>query len=79
MRLTGKAALITGAGSGMGRATALLFAREGARVGVNDIDLPSARNTVAEIAVAGGTAIALKADIADFGFVPILLRKSLVI
>jgi NAD(P)-dependent dehydrogenase (short-subunit alcohol dehydrogenase family) len=65
MKLAGKVALVTGAGSGMGRSIALLFAGEGALVAVNDINLASARKTAAEIARAGGTAIALKADIAS--------------
>ncbi|MDH4872336.1 SDR family NAD(P)-dependent oxidoreductase [Pseudomonas sp. BN515] len=50
MRLEGKVALVTGAGSGMGRATAALFAAEGASVVVVDIDEAAAQRTVAELA-----------------------------
>jgi 3-oxoacyl-[acyl-carrier protein] reductase len=65
MKLEGKVALITGAGSGMGRATSLLFAREGADIAVNDINLPSAEKTAAEVRKLGRKAIAVKADVAD--------------
>ena len=61
-RLDGKVCLITGAGSGIGRTSALLFAREGARVAVVDIDLDAARHTAGEI---GGEAHAEKADVTD--------------
>jgi NAD(P)-dependent dehydrogenase (short-subunit alcohol dehydrogenase family) len=64
MRLEGKAALITGAGSGIGRATALLFAREGANIAVNDINIASAEETADAIRKMGRKAIALKADVA---------------
>ena len=64
MRLRGKVALITGAGSGIGRQTALLFAREGARVTVADIDAEAAATTVTAIAEAGGEADAVRADVA---------------
>ena len=63
MKLANKVALITGAGSGMGRASALLFALEGAKVGVVDIDRHAAAQTAREIETAGGKAIALGADV----------------
>ena len=62
-RLDGKAALITGAGSGIGRATALLFSAEGAAVVAVDIDLEAVAATVAEIERAGGKAVAIHADV----------------
>jgi len=63
MRLDGKVALITGAGSGIGRASARLFAREGARVAVVDLDEARAKETAREIEQAGGQALALAADV----------------
>ena len=64
-RLTGKVAAITGAGSGIGRAAALLFAREGAAVGVIDVNVAAADLTARQIADDGGSAMALAADIVD--------------
>lgn len=64
MRLQDKVALITGAGSGIGRETALLFAQNGASVVAVDINLPAAQETVEHIREAGGTAIACAADVA---------------
>jgi NAD(P)-dependent dehydrogenase (short-subunit alcohol dehydrogenase family) len=63
MRLEGKACLITGAGSGIGRSSALLFAREGASVAVADLDAASAAATVTEISAAGGDAAAYTVDV----------------
>src|SRR5262249_52426056 len=65
MRLKGKVGLITGGGSGMGRATSTLFAREGAKVAVVDINLAGAEDTVKRIADAGGEAIAIRADVSN--------------
>jgi 3-oxoacyl-[acyl-carrier protein] reductase len=65
MILEDKVALVTGAGSGIGRAIATAFAREGARIAVNDIREEAAQETVAAIEQAGGRAMAVPADIAD--------------
>lgn len=65
MKLKDKVALITGAGSGLGRAMALAFAREGARVVVNDIAEERARETVSSIEALGGQALAMPADVSD--------------
>jgi NAD(P)-dependent dehydrogenase (short-subunit alcohol dehydrogenase family) len=61
--LDGKAALVTGGGGGIGRATALAFAREGARVAVADYAAETAAETVAMIKAAGGEAITLTGDV----------------
>ena len=64
-RLDDKVCLVTGAGSGIGEATARLFAREGARVVVADIDAAAARRTVTGIKDAGGDAADLRVDVTD--------------
>jgi NAD(P)-dependent dehydrogenase (short-subunit alcohol dehydrogenase family) len=63
MRLAGKAAIITGAGSGIGRGTANLFAREGARVLIAEINPETGRRTADEITAAGGEAVFLHTDV----------------
>jgi len=64
-RLKGKICLITGAGSGIGRATARLFAREGGNVVVADVDDRGAKATVSQILKAGGLASAEHVDVTD--------------
>jgi NAD(P)-dependent dehydrogenase (short-subunit alcohol dehydrogenase family) len=64
MRLNEKVAVITGAGSGVGRASAKRFAEEGAKVVCADIDLDRAKETVAEVEAAGGTVVAERCDVA---------------
>ncbi|MDQ7010299.1 MAG: glucose 1-dehydrogenase [Mariprofundaceae bacterium] len=64
MRLANKVALITGAGSGIGRQSALLFAKEGAAVVVADVDDQAGQETVTLVAAGGGRAIFVRADVA---------------
>ncbi|MBR0751502.1 glucose 1-dehydrogenase [Bradyrhizobium jicamae] len=63
--LDGKAALVTGGGSGIGRATAIAMAREGARVAVSDLSKDGIDETVALINAAGGQSIAIQGDVTD--------------
>ena len=63
--IKGKVALVTGAASGMGRATAHLFADEGAHVAVIDLDLATVNAVVAEITAAGGSAQGWALDVSD--------------
>ncbi|MGV0806516.1 SDR family NAD(P)-dependent oxidoreductase [Mycolicibacterium setense] len=63
--LLGKVAVVTGAGSGVGRVSALRFAKEGARVVSADINTDLAKETVAQIEAAGGDAIAVGVDVSD--------------
>jgi D-sorbitol dehydrogenase (acceptor) len=65
MKLEGKVAAVTGAGSGMGRAIAAGYAREGAKVVVADLRLEAAQETVREITDQGGEAIAEQTDVRD--------------
>ena len=63
--LAGKRGIVTGAGSGIGRETALVCAREGARIGVLDIDPTTADETVTAITTGGGEAVAIVADLTN--------------
>ena len=63
-RLRGKVAFITGAGAGMGREAAVLFAEEGAKVVVGDIDAAAAAETVKKVEAAGGKGLPVVGDVA---------------
>ena len=63
MRLTNKVALITGAGSGIGQATAEKFAREGARLALADLNFEKVARVAEAIAAAGTDTLALRADV----------------
>jgi NAD(P)-dependent dehydrogenase (short-subunit alcohol dehydrogenase family) len=76
-RLAGKVALITGAGMGMGRESALLFAEEGARVVVADIDETAARATAGDIEKAGGQALGVVGDVAREADVERIVEEGL--
>jgi NAD(P)-dependent dehydrogenase (short-subunit alcohol dehydrogenase family) len=75
--LDAKVALVTGGGNGIGRATALAMAREGARVAVADFEADSARETVALINAAGGQAISLSGDVTVSAQVQAMLEGAI--
>ncbi|HHW40854.1 MAG TPA: glucose 1-dehydrogenase [Syntrophomonadaceae bacterium] len=76
MRLKDKVAVITGAGSGIGRATAILFAKEGARVVVSDYKEDTARATLDDILKNGSDGIAVKADVSKEAEVQHLMEEA---
>lgn len=77
MRLKNKVVLITGAGSGIGKSTALLFGKEGARVVVNDLSEEHGTQTVEEIRQSGGEAIFIKADVTHASEVEAMVQAAL--
>lgn len=76
-RLKGKTAIITGAGGGIGSATALLFAEEGAAVVAADLDGVGAERTAAAVRTQGGRAIACATDIRDLSQVEAMARAAI--
>jgi NAD(P)-dependent dehydrogenase (short-subunit alcohol dehydrogenase family) len=74
--VAGKVALVTGASSGIGRATALAFAREGAKVVVADVTVEGGEETVALVKKAGGEAIFVKTDVSKAVEVEALVAKA---
>lgn len=74
--LAGKVALVTGAGGGIGRATALVFARSGASVLVSDVAEEGGRETVAQVEAAGGKASFFRCNVADAGEVKAMVAAA---
>jgi NAD(P)-dependent dehydrogenase (short-subunit alcohol dehydrogenase family) len=76
MRLEGRVTIITGAASGIGRASAKEFAREGAKVVVADINLEGAQETVKQIETTGGVALAVETDVSKPESVQYLVEQT---
>src|SRR5690242_21481438 len=74
-KLPGRVAVVTGGGSGIGRAIARLFAAEGARVEVADLNGQSNERVAAEIQADGGAALAVPTDVADSAQVAALFAR----
>jgi NAD(P)-dependent dehydrogenase (short-subunit alcohol dehydrogenase family) len=75
--MDGKVALVTGAGSGIGKATALAFAKEGAKVVVCDVDVNSGELTVQDIEAAGGHATFINTDVSKSHDVQAMIEKTI--
>ena len=76
MRLSDKVTLITGAGSGIGRESALLFAREGAQIVVCDVNEAAGKETVGMIEAAGGGATFVQADVSKSADVQAMIKAA---
>jgi NAD(P)-dependent dehydrogenase (short-subunit alcohol dehydrogenase family) len=76
MKLDGKVAVITGSGSGIGRATAILFAKEGAKVVVADIVEDAGQETVAQIKENGGDAVFVRVDVSKAADIENMVRTA---
>src|SRR6202047_5110069 len=76
MRLDNKIGIVTAAASGMGRAGALRFAREGAAIGVVDIDQAGVDAVVGQITAAGGRALGLVGDLRQDDFARDIVRRT---
>ena len=74
--MTDKVALVTGGSSGIGRATALAFARDGAKVAVADLNVVGGQETVSLIAGAGGEACCIEADMGEAASVAAMVEKT---
>ncbi len=76
-RFEGRVALVTGGGSGIGRATSLAFANEGARVVIDDINVQGGEETLRLIKSAGGDAIFVKADVSKAAEVEAMVHRAI--
>jgi len=76
MRLEGKVAVVTGAASGMGKAIAELYAKEGAKVVVSDLNVEGAETVAEDIRSGGGTAVAIKTNVADLNDVNTMIDTA---
>lgn len=77
MRLKGKVAIVTGGGSGIGEATALTFAKEGARLTVADVVDSAGNNTVEQIRASGGDGIYVHADVTSASEIQSVVRETI--
>ena len=75
--MEGKVALVTGGGSGIGRATSLAFGREGAKVVVADVNAPGGEETVSAIKEAGGESVFVHVDVSKAADVEAMVRQTL--